>query len=280
MEKIVEKARQFKFNSLEYVDIEDVDKSKIFINTNSCVFLYQNSSVKKELYWDSKSINNIQLFWAADSKESYFNGLIKTIDHIKKNEGDIEKIYIEFIPEDFLEDMYRLGFNIVSEWVDFWNNDIASLNAKYKPKVNIRLLMDNEIKAASDVTKSCTSYSRGFTGQSEDIISEWLDTGNSYLFVAELDGTIVGLCFVILYGFDSEKGTILWIRELVVNPKYQSRGIGRQLISHGIEWGKENGAKRSFLACDSENYNAIKLYESLNYKRKDERGQINMELTL
>lgn len=34
------------------------------------------------------------------------------------------------------------------------------------------------------------------------------------------------------------------------------------------------------MAVDSENYNAIKLYESLGYKRKDERGQINMELTL
>lgn len=51
-------------------------------------------------------------------------------------------------------------------------------------------------------------------------------------------------------------------------------------IVHGINWGIENGAKRSFLAVDAENINAIKLYKSLGYKRKDERGQINMELTL
>lgn len=280
MEKIVKKAKQYQYNSLEYIDVEDVSSSNIYINTDSCIFLYQTADEIKELYWDSKSKSNIQLFWAADSKENYLNGLMKTIDHIKKSKSNAKKIYIEFIPEDFLEDMSKLGFSIVSEWVDYWNIDLASLDTSYKSKFKIRALIDNEIKAASDITKSCTGYSRGFIGQSEDIIKEWLDTENSYLFVAELDGIIVGLCFVILYGFDSEKGTVLWIRELVVNPKYQSNGIGRQLIIHGIDWGKENGARRSFLACDTENYNAIKLYESLNYRRKAERGQINMELTL
>ena len=100
------------------------------------------------------------------------------------------------------------------------------------------------------------------------------------MYAAEHDGNIVGVGYFVLYGFDTEKGTVLWVRELAVDPKYQSKGIGRELILQGIAWGKENGAKRSFLACDAENYNAIKLYESLDYSRSVERGQINMELKL
>ncbi|MBC8588815.1 GNAT family N-acetyltransferase [Paratissierella segnis] len=281
MENIIEKARQFKYNSLEYVDIRDIDKSKVLISTSSCIFLYQNADVQRELYWNSKSSNNIQLFWAADSKRSYLDGLKDTIEHIRKNESNTKKIYLEFVPENFLENMYKLNFSMVSEWVDFWNSDLFFQNTYiYKYKANIRPLMDNEIKIASDITKSCKGYSRGFTGQSEENIEDWFKTENSQLFAANVDGNIIGLCFVILYGFDSDKGTVLWIRELAVTPNYQSKGIGRQLIIHGIGWGKENGAKRSFLACDAENYNAINLYESLNYKRKDGRGQINMELSL
>lgn len=280
MNNLIEKARGLKYSSLDYVDIEDIKASKIFNNDDSNIFLYQNSNIKKELYWESKSNHSFQLFWAANSRESFLEGLAQTIEYIKKTELNPDKIYIEFIPEEFLDDMNNMGFSIVSEWVDFWNSDLKSVDIAYKNKISIREVVEKDIKAVSEVTKSCTGYSRGFTGQSEDIIKEWMDTENSYLFVAEVDGTIVGLCFVILYGFDSEKGTILWIRELVVNPKFQSNGIGRRLIIHGINWGVENGAKRSFLACDVENYKAIRLYENLGYKKKEERGQINMELII
>lgn len=85
------------------------------------------------------------------------------------------------------------------------------------------------------------------------------------------------MCCVGLYGFESEKGTVLWIREIAVRPQYQKKGIGRLLLEHAILWGQENNAKRSFLACDAENYNAIRLYESFGYRKEDERGQINME---
>lgn len=280
MKNLISLASQYKYNSLQYVDSEDIINASIYINTDQNLFLYQNSNMIKELYWDSKSNDNIQLFWASNSKDDFFEGLIKTLNYIKKTETKAEKLYTEFIPEDFLDEMIRLGFKIVSEWTDFWNRDLNSLNIKPCNSINIRHLNKEEIPIAANLTRSCAGYSRGFTGQSDIMIKEWIETENSYLFVAELGCNIVGLCFVALYGFDSEEGTVLWIRELAVDPNYQSRGIGRELISYGIKWGRENGAKRSFLACDAENYNAIKLYESLNYSRNNGRGQINMEIEL
>lgn len=280
MENIINLANKYKYNSLEYVDLEDIANAVMYINTNNNIFLYQKANIKKELYWDSKSKDNIELFWASESKDSFFQGLIKTINFIKQKEIKTEKIYVEFIPEDFLDEMNSAGFKVVSEWVDFWNSDLCSYHVELKKTINIRPISNSEITIAGDVTRSCLGYSRGFTGESNEIIKEWSESENACLFVAELDNKIVGICFVMLYGFDSEKGTVLWIRELAVNPKYQSMGIGREMITYGFKWGIEKGAKRSFLACDAENLNAIKLYESLNYKRKDERGQINMEISL
>lgn len=250
MEKIISKANNLKYSSLNYVDIEDIKEAKSIINNDSVIFMYQNSAAKKEIYWESNSNYSFQLFWAADSIES------------------------------FLDEMGSIGFNIVSEWVDYWNTELRRTETVCDDTINVETINEKDISTASNITKSCAGYSRGFIGQSEELIREWMNTEDSYLFLAKVDRKLVGLCFVMLYGFDSDKGIVLWIRELVVNPEYHSKGIGRQLIVHGINWGIENRSRRSFLAVDSENYNAIKLYESLGYKRKDERGQINMELTL
>lgn len=279
-DNVISKANSLKYSSLNYVDMEDIKEAKLIMDTDSVIFMYQNSVVKKELYCESESNHSFQLFWAADSIESFLNGLNKSIEYIRIAESNYDKIYIEFVPDDFLDEMNNIGFNIVSEWVDYWNMELKPKETTCRDNINIQTVSEKDISIASKITKSCTGYSRGFTGQSEELIREWMNTENSYLFFGEVDGNVVGLCFVILYGFDSDKGIVLWIRELVVNPKYHSKGIGRQLIVHGINWGIENGAKRSFLAVDAENINAIKLYESLGYKRKDERGQINMELTL
>lgn len=62
-----------------------------------------------------------------------------------------------------------------------------------------------------------------------------------------------------------------------MEPKYHSRGIGKELIYSGLKWGIENGAMLSFLACDTENYSGIKVYESFGYKKKDGESQINMD---
>lgn len=280
MDKTIFKANNLKYSSLNYIDIENLKEAKIIMDSDSTIFMYQKLEEEKELCWELNSKHTFQLFWAADSIESFLDGLNKSIEYIKIAESNCDKIYIEFVPEDFLDEIRGVDFNIVSEWMDYWNSQLRPIDTSYGDMINIGTVTEKNISTASSITKSCTGYSRGFSGQSEELITEWMDTENSHLFFAEIDGNLVGFCFVILYGFDSDKGIILWIRELVVNPKYHSKGIGRQLIVHGINWGIKNEAKRSFLAVDAENFNAINLYESLGYKRKDERGQINMELTL
>lgn len=169
------------------------------------------------------------------------------------------------------------GFIITNEWIDFWNNDLTTICLEQSNSIWIRRIKENEYQVASEITKSCKDYSRGFKGESSEWIKEWNESENSCIFVAEKNDEVIGICCVSLYGFESEKGVVLWLREVAVNPKYHSQKIGLNLVIFAINWGKINGAVRSFLACDIENRKAIKLYEGLGYQRKAKRGQINME---
>ncbi|QAA32468.1 GNAT family N-acetyltransferase [Clostridium manihotivorum] len=281
IKNVMKKAEDFKFNSLMYVEEEDIETAKLCIDTEDSLFLYISLNTDREIGTYTKSKNNFQVFWASNTKESYFEGLEQTINYIRKNEAEAERVYIEFVPAEFVNDMESLGFNTVSEWIDYWNKDLYALKLPVDDNFKVRGFENMEdIAQIAAVTKSCAGYSRGFTGQSEETIKEWSNMEKSRLFLAEDDNHIIGVCFGILYGFESEKGTILWIRELAVKPKYQSRGIGRKLLYSAIRWGQESKARRSFLACDAENQRALNLYKSLNYQSNGEPGQINMDYKL
>lgn len=268
METLIDKGREYKYTSLQYVDADDMKNAKILIDEDMYIFLYEELEDK------------IKLSWAAESKEDFFKGLEKAQGLIFDSGVTQKKIYMEFIPEGFIEELKKLEFNIVAEFVDFWNEDILNLLDNQCGTFNIRRLKDNENNIAAQITKSCMGYSRGFIGEDEEWIEEWNNSDNSCIFVAEKQGEIIGISCINLYGFESSKGIILWIREIAVLPSYQGQGVGSELLTYSIKWGKENGAKRSFLACDIENYRGINLYERLGYVRTDGRGQINMEKIL
>lgn len=247
---------------MEYIDKDDLDGASVLFDTENYIFIYEELEDK------------IKLYWAAISKEEFILGLKKVIQAL--NEKYNKKLYIEFIPEDLIESLEELGFRILSEFVDFWNNDLSNTKLKSQNKYRVKTIENSDYHAAGEVLRACKEYSRGFSGESDDWVREWNESDNFSILTAKIDDKIAGVCCVGLYGFESEKGIVLWIREIAVVPSYHSKGIGRCLLENAVQWGIRNGAKRSFLACDTENHNAIKLYEDLGYKRKDDHGQINM----
>lgn len=263
LNNIINKAKKFKYSSLEYVDPGEISKPIISIDNNKCLFLY------------SKVDEKAKVDWATNSRESFFDGLKETMNLISQDRT-VKKVDIEFIPEQYISEMEDLGFIIISEWVDFWNDNLTTICLEQSDSLIIRRIKENEYQIASEITRSCKDYSRGFKGESLEWTKEWNESENSCIFIAEMNNEVIGICCVSLYGFESEKGVILWLREVAVNPNYHSKKIGLNLIVHGINWGKRNGAVRSFLACDAENRKAIKLYQGLGYERETKRGQINM----
>lgn len=260
--------KKYKYTSLEYIDEEDIKDAKVIYQDETSILLY------KELD------ETIQLFWAADSKERFMTGLNSLEILIEENKISGKKVHIKFIPEEFISFLEKKGFRVIAEFVDFWNRDIEVISIDEHDTSNIRRLKEDEYSIAGQVTRNCIGYSRGFTGEDDEWIKEWNESSNSCIFAAEMEGKIAGICCVNLYGFESDKGIVLWIREVAVDPQYQGKGIGRLLLTYAIKWGKQNGAKRSFLACDVENHRGINLYESLGYVRAEGRGEIRMEKLL
>lgn len=265
-EELLDKYRDFKYTSLRYVDMEDLNDGKIYICEEDKLFIYKILEDK------------IKIYWAANSKESLIDGVTRSIDFMKNKKFENKKLLMEFVPPEYESHLEALGFQNIAQFRDYWNRDISSLSfEEYKSDISIRKLKVEEHVKAAEITRACKGYSRGFTGEEDEFVQEWIEGENSYIFGAFEGKDMVGVAFINFYGFDSEKGTILWLRELAVNPSYHNRGIGADLIKAIIKFGQEFGAKRSYLACDDKNINAIKLYKKFGYVANENECQINME---
>lgn len=254
MDALVKEAEKFKYTSFAYESPENPFKVIHSANYIIAAEEYQNVA---------------RCFWACNS----LSNLIEGINELSKEITDCE-IMLEFIPPEFTEGFEKANFSITSEWIDFWLEDLQSLNWDTSAAVEIRPLSIEESQAAADVTKSCRGVSRGFYGEEPEFIREWLEGEENEIFAAVKNDIIIGICMMSIY--QGSRGKVAWLRELAVKPEYQHQGIGRSLAGAGLEWGRDRGAELSFLATDVQNTHSINLYKKLGYAPKDGRGQINM----
>lgn len=257
-ENIKERLKNFKYNSLEYMEISNVSGYKARVDNNDLLLLH---GFNKE--------NNItECHWAANES----NELLK---EIQKIEGDV---LITFVPPEWVEEFKRMNYTTNAIWNDYLNNDIEK---NIRAKDELEFLKKEECLLASNITLECKNQSRGFSGQSEEWMKQWLDGAkpgikDSNVIVHRVDEQIVGIICVATYGHDYKKGTIVWIREVAVLPKYQNRGIATKLFNQALHYGLDCGATRGFLAADENNINAIKLYEKFGFAGDSNEAQIDM----
>lgn len=261
---LIDKYKMYKYNNLKYADEQELENILTYKENDDYIIAFK------------VLIDKIQVYWASKTLDDFIVVLTEFISSMKGN-----KIYIEFIPDNLIDEMRGLGFEVASEYIDLWNNNLdkhrLETSNDNNKKILLRELKQSESKEASSLTKTCKGLSRGFYGEDEKTIREWYESENSKVFVAQSNNEIVGVSLVNLYGFESEKGIVLWIRLLAVKPEYQHQGIGRSMLNYSIKWGLDNGAVRSFIATDAKNNNALSLYEDLGYVKDTGRGQINME---
>ena len=256
-ETIQESLEKYPYTSLTYTDYEDVSNYEIVCNTEQLILLCGYHETAKE----------VEYCWAAKSTE----------DVIQKIEK--EKCLITFIPKEWTKTFEDAGFSIRNIWHDYFKPTLHDVMNEGEKAIRLK---NEECIEASEVTMSCRNQSRGFTGETEKFLSEWLSNceegdQNKTIFVEKNDsGQIVGLVCTTTYGHDSTKGAIAWIREVCVRPEYQNRGIARKLIIQALSYGKGKGATRAFLAADEMNDNAIHLYKSIGFEPSLEDGQIDM----
>ena len=91
-----------------------------------------------------------------------------------------------------------------------------------------------------------------------------LDNDCKTLFVAELEGKVVGLILVELKNSPDDPvyrpRLIASVEELVVSEQYRHQGFGRRLMDHAREWAFEKKAEEIHLEVWEQNRAAIALY--------------------
>ncbi|MGL5352285.1 MAG: GNAT family N-acetyltransferase, partial [Clostridium sp.] len=187
-------------------------------------------------------------------------------------------VIITFIPNEWILNFENSGFKMFAKWNDYFMDKISNIDLEFESE----FLTEGECQEASSLTISCKGQSRGFTGQTKEWMERWikgqehsgLETGtknNEVIIHRNRNEEIVGVVCVATYAHESEKGAIVWIREIAVKNDYQRKGIARSLIIQALVYGKKHGATRAFLAADECNRYAIQLYESIGFiGNKDE----------
>ena len=102
---------------------------------------------------------------------------------------------------------------------------------------------------------------------------DWFDSTG--FLVAEIDGQMFGFCWTKIHGGHSHKHSdnepmhdhdpIGEIYIMGVNPKFQGRGIGRQVTIAGLRHLRYQGIFSAMLYVDASNSAAISLYTSLGF---------------
>ena len=253
-------AERFQFHSFHEAEDDELERAGMDIVSDTCLLAASISDRK------------VMARWACDCPEE-LEGVLGS--WLPRHVDDV--VILEFIPPHFRPRLEAIGFTVYCEYVDFWLTRVEPIPEESGgASVRIRDASSEELGVVSGITRKCESQSRGFTVETIESLSKWLQGPSNRIAVALVGDRIVGHVLLSTYAFYSSEGGVVWIRELAADPAFRRRGIGRKLLVHGINWGHAQGAKRSFLACDNENYGAIQLYEKFGYKRNPGQGQLNM----
>ena len=194
-----------------------------------------------------------------------YTDIDKLIADVKSKGTDV---LIESVPHDFVPRLLDEAFTIHAQWMDYWLDDIGTIDTEY--------IKTSDTAAVYEVALSCRYQSHGFTGESVEWFDEWLTDGDILAYYA--DDVLIGFLCTKVYAHGDENGAIVWIRMVAVRPEYQNRGIARKLIMQAFKYGKDNGAKRSFLHTDRLNITARHLYESIGFYRKFDENDEQLDM--
>ena len=91
-----------------------------------------------------------------------------------------------------------------------------------------------------------------------------VDNPNSVLFIAEVDGSVVGSLTLAFYRIPT--GVKAWIEDVVVDDAARGHGVGEALNLAAIEESRKRGAKNVSLTSRSSREAANRLYQRLGFE--------------
>ncbi len=137
---------------------------------------------------------------------------------------------------------------------------LLKLNDDLKTLPVITPMTENDIKGVAEVEKECFA-----SPWSEKSLSEELENGNAYFFVAVINGEIAGYIGTIsVFGECS-------ITNVAVKEKYRNKGIASSLLQRAILNSIYLDDEFITLEVRKSNISAISLYEKFGFRKMGER---------
>ncbi len=94
-----------------------------------------------------------------------------------------------------------------------------------------------------------------------NLLCEYLGNPSNALFVATIDGRVVGMISGLAY-LHPDKPKTLFVNEVGVSDRYQRRGIGTLLLNAILEWGENTGCVEAWVATEAGNSVARMFYQA------------------
>lgn len=123
--------------------------------------------------------------------------------------------------------------------------------------VKARLLLDIENEELVYAILPVEPYERDIPAKDTEY---GFDDAGPTIFFAEVDGNIAGRIKMLQWW-----NRFAYVEDLVVNPDYRGRGLGRRLLERGIRWARENQFPGVMLETQDDNVPACTLYQSCGF---------------
>lgn len=86
------------------------------------------------------------------------------------------------------------------------------------------------------------------------------------LFVLRVGAKVAGMANALITVSTAEGGRVLLLEDVIVCREQRGRGLGRRLLGHVLEWGREQGMMRITLLADRDNRAALDFYRKLGFE--------------
>jgi GNAT superfamily N-acetyltransferase len=126
----------------------------------------------------------------------------------------------------------------------------------------IALFADDAVGGHGDTTdpEAFDDYLRAF-----HVIDQ---TASDHLFVAELQGEVVGTFQLAFYRTLTGRGSLgMRIEAVQTRQDLRGRGIGAQMIQHALDEGRRHGCRAAYLTSNNARTDAHRFYERLGFSK-------------
>jgi ribosomal protein S18 acetylase RimI-like enzyme len=129
--------------------------------------------------------------------------------------------------------------------------------------IEIAAAVDDELVAAFE--HLIPQLSSSSPPPSRELLAELVDGPDTALFIARVDGAIVGSLTLAFYRIPT--GLKAWIEDVVVDDAARGHGVGRLLNEAAVAEARRRGAKNVSLTSRPSREAANRLYQRIGFRR-------------